>query len=166
MPRKRPTNPRSETGDRLESAASNPYVKPAIGFEPHAVPPRLATLARRIATAGPRDHNVPLSSFITKIAQQSARTEKRLGHAVDAWTQLVPPELAAESRIDTIRGGTLHVVVRSSPSLWTIDRLLRGGLGDLLVREIGPPVRQIRLIIGTIDPEADTNGDDRRRPRW
>lgn len=88
-------------------------------------------------------------------------SHRRLGDAVDQWLAHVPPELASVSRIDAIRGGTLHVVVASPSHLWSLDRLLRGGLTDTLVCAIGPPIQRIRLRIGPLDPTPDPNAAER-----
>lgn len=69
-----------------------------------------------------------IEGIVRKTADAAQKTQKRLGSIIEMWEELVPCELAARTRIEHIRGGTLHVSVDSSSTSYELDRLLREGL--------------------------------------
>jgi hypothetical protein len=62
------------------------------------------------------------------------------------WTDLVPAELVAHSRLEGLSRGVLRVAVDSSSHLFELDRLLRGGLEQrLITSHKGPAFRRVQL---------------------
>jgi len=76
---------------------------------------------------------------------------KQLSSIARLWDQLVPQDLAAHTRLDSLHRGVLQVSVDSSPRLYELDRLLRGGLrNELITQHKGPALRQIRLRLAAV----------------
>ena len=69
--------------------------------------------------------------------QQIARPHKQLSAVADQWQQLVPGELVEHTRLEGLRRGVLKVSVDSSSRLYELDRLLREGLAQQLIRSCG-----------------------------
>lgn len=84
------------------------------------------------------------------IAEQFQRTVERpyrqLTSVVELWNQLVPLDLVDHTRLDSLKRGILRVRVDSSARLYELDRLLRDGLEqELIRRHKGPALRRIEL---------------------
>jgi len=72
--------------------------------------------------------DLSIDAIIRSTAETAEKTQKRLGSVIDLWEQVVPAGLVSRTRIDHLRGGTLHVSVDSSSTAYELDRLLREGL--------------------------------------
>ena len=84
-----------------------------------------------------------------------ARPFRQLGAVVQVWAELVPAELAGQTRLEGLSRGTLSVSVTSSAALYELDRRLRGGLErQLVVRHRGAALRRVklRLVAGATPP--------------
>jgi hypothetical protein len=79
------------------------------------------------------------------MADAAARTHRRIGELIEIWEQVIPPELAAHSRIVSLRGSVLHVAVDSAPALYEIDHVLRAGGTDDLRRRFRGTLVRVRL---------------------
>ena len=76
---------------------------------------------------------------------------RQLGAMIEVWTRLLPPELASRTRLESLARGVLRVVVDSSSSFYELDRLLRQGLEQQIIREHkGPAVHKIHLRVGLV----------------
>jgi hypothetical protein len=89
---------------------------------------RLNEIERLRALQQRPQRDLSIEGIIRATAETARKTQKRLGSIIDLWEELVPQELAARTRIDHIRGGTLHVSVDSSSTAYELDRLLRESL--------------------------------------
>lgn len=82
---------------------------------------------------------------------------KQLVAMAELWPRLVPADLVARTKLETISRGVLKVIVDSSGALFQLDRLLRDGLETkIITQHKGPAFRKIQLRVGRID-EVDTD---------
>ena len=87
-----------------------------------------------------------------------AKPHHQVAAIIELWRQSVPPELQAHARLDSLVHGVLKVAVDDSAHLYELDRLLRTGLQQLIVRTAkSPAVRRILL-------RLDQNPGPRARP--
>lgn len=79
--------------------------------------------------------------------REVARPHKQLGRFVELWTELVPEPVLGHTRLEGFSRGVLRVAVDSSPHLYELDQLLRGGLERELIRRqpAGAALRRVRL---------------------
>ena len=89
------------------------------------------------------------------------RPAKQLQAIARLWQELLPPDLLAHTRLESLRGGVLKVSVHSSSHLYELDRRLREGLRQQLIgRHRGPAFRRIQLRVA---PLENTSGPPRGR---
>jgi hypothetical protein len=103
--------------------------------------------------------------FLKKLVKnQIEKPYKQLALIVEAWQSLVPAELEPHTRLEGLTRGTLRVVVDSSPRLYQLDRLLRGGLEqNLIMANRGQAFRKIQLRVGELEappPQRDSDAGD------
>jgi CheY-like chemotaxis protein len=104
---------------------------------------------RRLRQRPQRD--LSIHALIESAAENARKTQKRLGAIIDLWEELMPTDMAARTRIQSLRGGTLHVAVDSSATSYELDRLLREGLeAELRSRYRGTLIR-VRLRVSPND---------------
>ena len=85
---------------------------------------------------------------------QVARPHKQMAGIIDLWRQLVPPELLAHTRLESLTRSVLRVGVDSSAHLYALDRLLRSGLEDRLRRDAkATKLRRVHLKL--VGPQVD-----------
>ena len=83
--------------------------------------------------------------------RQIERPHKQVRAVVALWQKLLPPELLEHCRLESLRRGVLRVAVDSSGRLYELDRLLREGLGQELIRaQQGTAIRKIQLRVGKV----------------
>ena len=85
-------------------------------------------------------------------ARDLRRMEKTIGSATDAWARIAPPELQVCAVVDTLRGGTLTLLVASSAAAFEVDRALRSGL-ETNLRLAVPGLMRVRTRVGA-PPQA------------
>lgn len=77
---------------------------------------------------------------------------KQLAGMVKVWEQLVPQPLQPKTRLESLSHGVLRVIVDSSSTLYELDRLLRQGLQQAIIRaHQGPAMRRIQLRVGVVE---------------
>ncbi|MCE9619682.1 MAG: DciA family protein [Planctomycetes bacterium] len=81
------------------------------------------------------------------MAKQLVRTEKSIGAASDAWMQLAPLGLQQVAAVESLRGGTLTLMVESSAAAFEVDRSLREGLQSDLMNAV-PGLLRVRTRVG------------------
>jgi predicted nucleic acid-binding Zn ribbon protein len=103
---------------------------------------------RRYRNRPERDQS--LGFLREQFKRQVERPHKQLAKLVCLWAELVPDDLARHTRLDSLNRGVLRVAVDSSARLYELDRLLRGGLQQQLIRaHPGPAIRKVQLHIQT-----------------
>ena len=76
---------------------------------------------------------------------------KQLQGITQAWVELIPADLQANSQLDKLSRGTLTVIVNSSATLYELDRQLRSGLQKQLSQACRPTnLNRVKLIIGQV----------------
>lgn len=95
-------------------------------------------------------------AFLARQFKQGvAKPFKQLGGVGRLWEELLPAELAGHTRLESLRRGVLKVAVDSSSRLYELDRLLRGGLEQELIRRHRGGVTRVALHVGTVAPPPD-----------
>ena len=85
--------------------------------------------------------------------KEIAKPFKQLQNMIPLWYQLVPDDLAQHTSLESLRRGVLQVAVDSSAHLYELDRLLRNGLKqDLIRRQKKPVIRRIKLRVNAKTP--------------
>ncbi|MFA9478795.1 DUF721 domain-containing protein [Phycisphaerales bacterium AB-hyl4] len=110
--------------------------------------PHRQRLDRLRASRNRPDPDLTLRFLEKQFQRDIARPHKQLAQLVELWSQLVPPDLARHTRLESLSRGVLRIVVDSSPHLYELDNLLRAGLErDLIRQHTGPAFRRIKLQI-------------------
>ena len=95
------------------------------------------------------DHS--LAFLKDAFSRQVTRPFKQLESFVDVWQSLVPAALLEHTRLEGLSRGVLRVAVDSSERLYELDRRLRGGLEQELIRALpATAVRRIQLRVGKV----------------
>lgn len=129
-----------------------------------ATAPRSVTITAVQSTEGQNHHLEQLKqwrnrperdlsmTFVNDLfKRQIERPHKQVRAVVVLWEQLLPPKLLEHCRLESLRGGVLRVAVDSSERLYELDRRLRGGLEQELIRALpATAVRRIQLRVGKV----------------
>ena len=94
-----------------------------------------------------REPDRSINKDVSIFAKQFVRTEKSIGAASDAWMQLAPLALQKVASVESMRAGTLTLLVESSAAAFEVDRALRGGLENDLKNVVDGLLR-IRTRLG------------------
>ena len=94
------------------------------------------------------ERDTSIASLVRQTAESAARTHRRLGEIIELWEQVIPAELAAHTRITTLRGGMLYVDADSASDRFELDRVLREGAEQELRRRYGGTRVGVRVKIG------------------
>lgn len=90
--------------------------------------------------------DVTLSFLVKQFERDVAKPFKQLGDLAELWTQLVPGKLVERTRLVGLSRGTLHVEVDNPAAHFELDRLLRSGLQNQLIRSHrGPAFRKVQV---------------------
>ncbi|MEZ6189732.1 MAG: DciA family protein [Phycisphaerales bacterium] len=93
-----------------------------------------------------KDPDLSLSFLAGQFKREVQKPFEQLGKLTEIWGELVPPDLAAHTRLEGLSRGVLRVSVDSSGRLYELDRLLRGGvLDELITRHRGKALRRVDL---------------------
>lgn len=96
-----------------------------------------------------KDPDLSLGFMRETFKREVQKPYEQLGDLAEIWTELVPVELSAHTRLVSLNRGVLRVFVDSSGRLYELDRLLRSGVFDELVtRHKGKAVRRVELKVG------------------
>ncbi len=99
-----------------------------------------------------REPDLTLGFLRDQFKRDMVKPAKQLTEMVALWQELVPAHLLDHARLETISRGVLKVSVASSARLYELDRLLRGGLEqELIKRHKGPAVRRIQLRVAPLE---------------
>ena len=106
--------------------------------------PRLARLRRIAPYRRKWDPETSISGLVESTKKVAKRNEGRLSTFTEAWDRHVPEQLSRACRFGEMRGGTITVLVESSPAKYELDRLLKSGLEAELRRSYSGPLSRIR----------------------
>jgi hypothetical protein len=99
----------------------------------------------------PGDRVMRLSDAVDSMQQRATRVQQQLGSFIDAWDQLVPDAIVRSTRVDSKRGGTVHVIARSASVAFELDRHLRNGLLNDLRHASRGSITAVRVRVGSVD---------------
>ena len=127
--------------------------------------PKNHPLTKLQAWRGPRPSDLSMAFLRDQFKQEVEKPYKQLEQMIDIWTRLVPAELCRYTRLESLNRGVLKVAVDSSARHFELDRLLRQGLQEQIIKtHKGPAFRKIQIHVG--DPksfaQAPTSGRRRR----
>ncbi|MEL7483306.1 MAG: DciA family protein [Planctomycetota bacterium] len=108
--------------------------------------PASARLERLRARRTWNDRATPIGVSLEAIRRELAQHEKASGPALEAWTSVIPHELAARSTIVSLKRGTLTVRIPDSASRYATDRLLRAGAEIKVLKQCPRHIKRIRLV--------------------
>ncbi len=112
--------------------------------------PRDYRIAQLLQHRKAKERDQSLSFLPDLFKREVRKPHQQLAALVGLWEQLVPTELAAHTRLESLQRGVLRVSVDTSSRLYELDRLLRSGLErELVTRHAGPAFRRVRL---QVDP--------------
>jgi hypothetical protein len=104
-----------------------------------------------------REPDRSINKDVSALAKQFVRTEKSMGSATDAWMQLAPLALQKVASVESMRAGTLTLLVESSAAAFEVDRALRGGLeNDLKISVQG--LLRVRTRLGKFPDDSKPRG--------
>ena len=104
-----------------------------------------------------REPDRSINKDVSALAKQFVRTEKSMGSATDAWMQLAPLALQKVASVESMRAGTLTLLVESSAAAFEVDRALRGGLeNDLKISVQG--LLRVRTRLGKFQDDSKPRG--------
>jgi len=118
---------------------------------------RVTPAARRLELLQQRrtwgDRDTSLAPSLIEIRKHLQKQLDAIDTMQQAWDSVIPEELASRTQI-RLDKGVLRVSVQDSSIRFALDRLLRAGAQNELVRRAPVPIRSVKL-------EAKTS----RRPR-
>ncbi|NBC10855.1 MAG: DUF721 domain-containing protein [Planctomycetes bacterium] len=115
--------------------------------------PRLEQMERLRAWRARPQRDVTLGFLRDTFKREVEKPFKQLEGLTELWAELVPEQLAAHTRLESLSRGVLRVVVDSAGRHYELDRLLREGLQrELTRRHKGAALRQVKVRVGKIDP--------------
>lgn len=97
----------------------------------------------------PRD--LSIAAVMDAAVEQAAKSHKKLGELIELWRELLPEEITSRSVLTGFRSGVLQVKVDSSPTMFEVDRLLRGGVELEMRRRFRGSLSRVKTRIGPLD---------------
>ncbi len=120
--------------------------------------PRDAYLDRLRDWRNRKDFDHSMAFLKPQFKREIEKPYKQLLAMAQLWPTLVPAELVARTKLETISRGVLKVTVDSSGALYELDRLLREGLEQkLITQNKGPAIQRVQLRVGQIDGDSNTD---------
>lgn len=93
-----------------------------------------------------RDRDISIAAAVGELAASTLRQARQVDGAGDAWTVIIPPELAAKASMVRLARGTLQVRVSDSAVRFALDRFLRSGGERALVETSKGKIKRIKLL--------------------
>ena len=95
-----------------------------------------------------RDRDRSASTLFQAMGERLARQARRGGAAGDAWEACCPPDLLGRTRVEGLRGGVLTVIAADAPTRYALERALRAGVEEAVIRAAAAPIRRVRVRLG------------------
>ena len=93
------------------------------------------------------ERNLEIAGMVDQFRREASRARRGAGDLLDAWEAVVPPEIAAVTRVRGVQGGVARVGVPDAATSYELDRRLRNGLLAELRLAFRSPLRRVRLEI-------------------
>ncbi len=100
------------------------------------------------------DRRITITPDVQGAASELKKLERRLGGVAEAWNRVCPPHLVDRTSIESLARGVLTVRVADAAARFELDRALRSGAEQELVRVSPSGVRRVRLVAGVQGPAA------------
>lgn len=117
----------------------------------------LAERLERLRTSRALTRDVTITAAVGELQRELRRAKRRAG-AVDrlaeSWHAIVPPALWGRCRPAGLVRGVLSVLCDDGGARYELDRWLRSGGREELVRACGASVRRVRLTLRPCEPVA------------
>lgn len=94
------------------------------------------------------DRRVDSSELFTAVGAEAGRTARRLGDTGGAWGELCPEAWRDRTSVEGVSRGVLTVRVTDSAARFELDRWLRAGGEDALIRACRTGIRKVKLVAG------------------
>ena len=109
---------------------------------------RMTPAARRIELLQRRrtwpERDASLSPALIEVRKHLQKQLDSIDPMQQVWNSVIPEELASRAKI-RLDKGTLRVSVQDSSVRFALDRLLRAGAQNELVRQAPVPIRTVKL---------------------
>lgn len=105
----------------------------------------VGALERLVAFRGPKSRRLTLADQMDTALRDLARQRSSLGACARAWDSVIPPEMAAKTRLESLERGTLVVTVSDAATKYLLDRALRSGAERAVIAASSTPVRRVRV---------------------
>jgi len=92
-----------------------------------------------------REFSREASPLFLALRESLRRRERAGGASCSAWEAVCPQELLARTRVEGLRGGVLTVLAEDASTRYALDRALRTGLEETLIRTSAAPIRRVRV---------------------
>lgn len=131
----------------------------ALGIEPLSRPPigallskppddeRLISEIERLRSWRAPKHCDTLEIEIVAWRKLVTKRFKQSNRCIVLWEKYVEPKLVVETMLDTFVRGVLRVLVQSSPALYEVDRTLRSGIEQRMIKESHGALRRVKLTL-------------------
>ncbi|PHQ78314.1 MAG: hypothetical protein COB69_09560 [Phycisphaera sp.] len=120
---------------------------------------RMMPAARRLELLRTRrtwpERDTSLSPTLIKVRNHLQKQLDQIDPMLEVWNRVIPEELASRTKI-RLDKGTLIVSARDSSIRFALDRLLRAGAQNELIRQAPVPIRTVKL---------ESKAQPRPRPR-
>lgn len=121
--------------------------------QPRAIPepdPAAAQAARLAAARADRARPAPapgptLSRLFLAQVPEARRMRRQLAGIARAWAEVVPPEIAEQTRLEGVNGGVLGVRAADAAVRFQLDRFLRAGGEARLLARLPTAIRRVRI---------------------
>lgn len=108
--------------------------------------PRITTLKPLRERRNYRDRDIGIATAVGELAAGTFRQARQVDGAGDAWSQIIPAELAARASLIRLTRGTLNVRVADSGVRFALDRFLRSGGERALVETSKGKIKRVKLL--------------------
>ena len=107
------------------------------------------------------DRAVPLAHPLAILMKHTlGKKVRQIGRLAEAWDEVIPQPLADHTALESLRAGTLTVIVDSAPHRFQLRQLLDGGLLAELRSRFSGALNKVRLVPGNLC-EMDEAGNRR-----
>lgn len=117
----------------------------------------LAVRLERLRANRARARDATITAAVGELQRELRRARRRSGavdHLAEAWREIVPPTLWGRCEPSGLARGVLTVLCEDGGARYELDRWLRGGGREELVRACGASVRRVRLTLRPCEPVA------------
>jgi hypothetical protein len=92
-----------------------------------------------------------IEGVIDGIEKDGRKRQRNLGDLIELWAQLMPPEVAKQTKLQAFRAGVLTVIVETSAARFELDRALRGGLEQELRKRFSGSLVRVKVVVGAFE---------------